>query len=148
MTSTGATLRRREFIGLVGGAAAWPVVARAQQAMPVIGMLNSGSAEPRRDQLEGFLRGLNDAGFVAGQNVTLLKRGAEDHYDRLSALAADLVRQQVAVIATVGGPVSALAAKDATSTIPVVFAAVSDPVKSGLVASLNRPGRRSNIARR
>ena len=118
----------------------WPPAVRAQKAMPVVGMLNSGPREPRRDQLDGFHRGLREAGFVVGQNVTILHLGADDHYDRLPALAAELVRRQVAVIATVGGPVSALAAKAATPTIPIVFAAVSDPVKSGLVASFNRPG--------
>jgi putative ABC transport system substrate-binding protein len=133
-------MKRREFILALGGAAAWPLAARAQRQLPVIGMLNSGTAEPRRDQIEWFQRGLKEAGFVPGENVTIVKLGADDHYDRLPALAAELVRQQVAVIATVGGPVTALAAKAATATIPIVFAAVSDPVKSGLVASLNRPG--------
>jgi putative ABC transport system substrate-binding protein len=108
--------------------------------MPIIGMLNSGAAEPRRDQIDGFLSGLKEAGFSAGQNVALLKRGADENYDRLPGLATELVRERATVIATVGGPVAALAAKAATSTIPIVFAAVSDPVKSGLVASLNRPG--------
>jgi putative ABC transport system substrate-binding protein len=135
-------MQRRTVLGLLGGAAAtWPLAVRAQlQTVPVIGMLNSGTAEPRRDQIDGFIRGLKETGFVPGQNVTILNRGADDRYDRLPALAADLVRQRVAVIATVGGPVAALAAKAATATIPIVFAAVSDPVKSGLVASLNRPG--------
>jgi len=135
-------MQRRTFVGLLGGAAAaLPFTARAQQhTVPVIGMLNSGATEPRRDQVDGFYRGLKETGFVPGQNVTILKRGADDHYDRLPALAAELVRERVTVIATVGGPVAALAAKAATNTIPVVFAAVSDPVKSGLVASLNRPG--------
>ncbi len=135
-------MQRRTVLGLLGGAAAtWPLAVRAQlQTVPVIGMLNSGTAEPRRDQIDGFIRGLKETGFVPGQNVTILNRGADDRYDRLPALAADLVRQRVAVIATVGGPVAALAAKAATATIPIVFAAVSDPVKNGLVASLNRPG--------
>jgi putative ABC transport system substrate-binding protein len=133
-------MQRRDFIMTLGLAAVWPLAVRAQQAIPVIGMLNSGPSEPRRDQLEGFHRGLREAGFVVGQNVTILNLGADDHYDRLPALAAELVRRQVAVIAAVGGPVTALAAKAATPTIPIVFTAVSDPVKSGLVASFNRPG--------
>ena len=133
-------MHRRDFIMTLGLAAVWPLAVRAQKAMPIVGMLNSGPREPRRDQLEGFHRGLKEAGFVVGQNVSILHLGADDHYDRLPALAAELVRRQVAVIAAVGGPVSALAAKAATPTIPIVFAAVSDPVKSGLVASFNRPG--------
>jgi len=119
---------------------AWPVAARAQQAMPVIGMLNSGPPQPRSDQIDGFYRGLRQAGFVVGDNVAVIQRGAHDDYSRLPALAAELVRQRVTVIAAIGGPVAALAAKDATSTIPIVFAAVSEPVRSGLVTSLNRPG--------
>jgi putative ABC transport system substrate-binding protein len=133
-------MRRREFIAGLGGAAMSPIAARAQKAMPVIGLLNSGATEPRRDQLESLLRGLKEAGFVPGQNVTIVKRGADDRYDRLPGLAAELVRQHVTVIATVGGPAAALAAKAATSAIPIVFTAVSDPVRSRLVASLNRPG--------
>ena len=133
-------MQRRDFIMTLGLAAVWPPAVRAQKAIPVVGMLNSGPSEPRRDQLEGFHRGLKEAGFVVGQNVTILHLGADDHYDRLPALAAELVRRQVAVIAAVGGPVTALAAQAATPTIPIVFAAVSDPVKSGLVASFNRPG--------
>jgi putative ABC transport system substrate-binding protein len=135
-------MQRRKFLALLSGALLLgPRHAWAQQgAIPVIGMLNSGRAELRRDQLEGFNLGLKEAGFVPGQNVTTLSRGADDHYDRLPALAAELVRQRVNVIATIGGPVAAIAAKAATSTIPIVFAAVSDPVRSGLVASLNRPG--------
>jgi hypothetical protein len=98
-------MKRREFIKLIGGvAAAWPLVAQAQQqTMPVIGMLNSGPSAPRRDQLEGFHQGLKEAGFVVGQNVTILHLGADDHYDRLPALAAELVHRQVAVIAAMGG---------------------------------------------
>jgi phage FluMu protein gp41 len=94
----------------------WPIAARAQRQLPVIGILNSGAVEPRRDQIEWFQRGLKEAGFAEGENVIIVKRGADDHYDRLPALAAELVRQQVAVIATVGGPVAALAAKTATAT--------------------------------
>jgi putative ABC transport system substrate-binding protein len=134
-------MRRREFIALISGAAAWPMVARGQQSsLPVIGILNSGSAKLRNDQSDGLRRGLKEAGFTEGENLTVLYRGADDNYDRLPDLATELVRRPVAVIATAGGPAAALAAKAATSVIPVVFAAVSDPVKSGLVASLNRPG--------
>jgi putative ABC transport system substrate-binding protein len=135
-------MRRREFITFVSGAAiAWPFAARGQQlSLPLVGVLSSGPAKLREDQSDGLRRGLKDAGFAEGENLTILYRGADDHYDRLPALAAELVSRSVAVIATAGGPVAALAAKAATSVIPVVFAAVSDPVKSGLVASLNRPG--------
>jgi putative ABC transport system substrate-binding protein len=128
------------FLALLGAAALATFPAGAQRALPVIGVLNSGAAEPRRDQLDSLLLGLKDSGFVPGENVTVVKRGADDHYDRLPALAAELVRQGVSVIAAVGGPAAALAAKAATTTIPIIFTAVSDPVKSGLVASLNRPG--------
>jgi putative ABC transport system substrate-binding protein len=131
-------MNRRNFIALLVGTPVVSGVAHAQS--PVIGMLNSGAIEPRRDQLDSLLRGLAESGFVPGQNVTILKRGADDNYARLPGLAAELVRERVDVIATVGGPPAALAAKGATSTIPIVFTAVSDPVRSGLVASLNRPG--------
>jgi ABC-type uncharacterized transport system substrate-binding protein len=134
-------MRRRQFIGLVGAATAgWPWTARGQQrSMPLIGVLSTGPAKLREDQSDGLRRGLKEAGFAEGENLNVLYRGAEEHYDRLPALAADLVSRSVAVIATAGGPAAALAAKAATNTIPIVFAAVSDPVKSGLVASLNRP---------
>ena len=112
-------MRRRGFLQLVAGTVAWPVAARAQQAMPVIGMLNSGPPQPRSDQLDGFYRGLKQAGFVVGDNVAVIQRGADDDYGRLPALAAELVRQRVSVIAAIGGPVAALAARDATTTIPI-----------------------------
>jgi putative tryptophan/tyrosine transport system substrate-binding protein len=135
-------MRRREFISLIGGATvAFPLAARGQQsATPVIGVLNTGREQLRPDQFDGLVRGLREAGFVPGANVALVYRGADDNYDRLPGLAQELVRQSVTVIATVGGPVAAIAARAATSTIPIVFSAVSDPVRSGLVASLNRPG--------
>jgi putative tryptophan/tyrosine transport system substrate-binding protein len=133
-------MKRREFIAGLGSATAWPVVARAQQAaMPVVGYLNSGSGEDAR-LLAAFRQGLKEVGYVERENVSIEYRFAQNQYDRLPELAADLVRRQVAVIAATGGPPPALAAKAATTTIPIVFNMGVDPVALGLVASLNRPG--------
>jgi putative ABC transport system substrate-binding protein len=134
-------MKRREFIAGLGGAVAWSVVASGQQsATPVIGFLNSASPEPFALLLSAFHQGLKDGGYVQGKNVTVEYRWADGHYDRLPALAADLVRRRVTVIAATGGTVTARAAKAATTTIPILFIAGPNPVGDGLVSSFNRPG--------
>jgi putative ABC transport system substrate-binding protein len=137
--------KRRTFLGLLGGAAAWPLAARAQaptgkSRLPVLGYLSSGPAGARLESHGAFRRALRDAGYLEGQTLSVEYRWADDRYDLLPILAAELVMRGVDVIAATGGPVTALAAKNATSTIPIVFTAVSDPVQYGLIASFNRPG--------
>jgi putative tryptophan/tyrosine transport system substrate-binding protein len=135
-------MRRRDFVKLIAGSAAtWPLAARAQQpAVPVIGFLNSTSPQAWENYVAGFRAGLKEVGYIDGQNVTIEFRWAEGHYDRLTEMAADLVRRKVAVLVSTGGEPSVLAAKAATMTIPIVFTSSIDPIRAGFVSSLSRPG--------
>ncbi len=139
-------LKRRDFIMLVGGAtAAWPLSARAQQSLPVIGFLHAGSPGERVHLITALREGLRARGYLEGENVIIDYRWAEDQFDRLPALAAELVRRRASVIATPAGTVAALAAKKATTTIPIIFGSENDPLKAGLVASFNPVGQRIEV---
>ena len=140
MSGFGDRMRRRDFITLFGVAFACPIAARAQQPMPVIGLLSSASTAVQANFLRAFQRGLGEVGYIESQNVVIEYRGAEEQNDRLPALAAELVRRQVSVIVAAGSTPAALTAKAATSTIPIVFQVGSDPIAAGLVGNLAHPG--------
>ena len=133
-------MRRRDFIGLVGGVASWPVTTRAQQPMPIIGWLSARSANDSVNALKNFHKGLAESGYSEGRNVAIEYRWADGKFDRLRALADDLVQRRVAVLVAVAGGQTPYAARSATSTIPIVFGIGQDPVRAGLVANINRPG--------
>ena len=133
-------MKRRQFITSLGGAAVWPLVAKAQQKLPMIGFLSSRSPEEAAVHTAAFRRGLSETGFVEDQNIDIVYRWAEGHYERLPAFASELVSLRPAVILAAGGAPSALAAKGATATVPIVFVIGDDPVKVRLVASFNKPG--------
>src|SRR5215217_7740222 len=132
-------MKRREFVAGLGGAAIWARVARAQSSAPVIGFLSSRSLEDSRELMTEFHKGLNEAGYAEGKNVSIEYRWAEGNYDRLPVLAADLVARRVRIMATTGGGLTAVAAKEVTADIPIIFASGGDPIQLGLVASLSRP---------
>ena len=136
----GADMRRREFIKVIAGSAAWPAIASAQQPVPVVGFLHSESRAPYENLVAAFRQGLGELDFIEGKNVIIDFRWAEGHPDRLAPLASDLVRIPVAVLVAGGGNLAALAAREATRSIPIVFTGVDDPVKLGIVDSFNRPG--------
>jgi ABC-type uncharacterized transport system substrate-binding protein len=133
-------MRRRQFITLVGGAASWPLAARAQASLPLIGFMSSRSSKDSEPHLAAFLRGLGEAGYAPDQNIRMEYRWADGHYERLPQLAAELVKLPLAALVSAGGKPSAQAARSVTASVPIIFVIGVDPVKPGLTSSLNRPG--------